>query len=366
MFNTKQQQTNLFEELPTRKVGILPSTRYQGSKSKILNWIDYYTKDLEFNSVLDAFAGTGCVGYMYKKNGKQVFYNDSLNFNHYVGLAIIENPGVTLDNRDVDFILKKQSGVQYPSFVYDTFHDIYFTDEENEWLDVVIKNIGEVRDKYKQALAYYALFQSCIIKRPYNLFHRKNLYIRTAEVERSFGNKKTWDTPFEDHFLKFVDEVNNSVFDNDRKNQAFHSDIFDLTVPPVDLVYIDTPYISAKGFGINYFDFYHFLEGIVSYKQWGNLIDKKSKHKKIKNGKNEWCNKGEIHNAFERLFDKFKSPILVISYRDDGTPTVPELVNMLKKHKKSVEVKKIDYKYVLSNGNSKEVLIIASQVKSVD
>jgi 5-methylcytosine-specific restriction endonuclease McrA len=32
---------------------------------------------------------------------------------------------------------------------------------------------------------------------------------------------------------------------------------------------------------------------------------------------------------------------------------------MLKKHKKSIEVKKLDYKYVLSNGNSKEVLIIA-------
>jgi len=59
------------------------------------------------------------------------------------------------------------------------------------------------------------------------------------------------------------------------------------------------------------------------------------------------------------LFDKFKNSILVVSYRDDGTPTISELVNMLKKHKKSVEIKKLDYKYVLSNGNSKEVLIIA-------
>jgi adenine-specific DNA-methyltransferase len=185
------------------------------------------------------------------------------------------------------------------------------------------------------------------------------LYIRTAEVERSFGNKKTWDTPFEEHFRKFVEEANNAVFDNGVNNLSSHADIFDINVPKVDLVYIDTPYISAKGLGVNYFDFYHFLEGLVFYDQWPNLIDPKSKHKRIKNGKNEWCNKGEIHSAFERLFDKFKNSILVVSYRDDGTPTIDELVDMLKKHKKSVEVKKLDYKYVLSTGSSKEVLIIA-------
>ncbi len=360
MRSMEQQQVRLFNEIPTKNVGIFPSTRYQGSKYKILKWIGYYTKDLNFNTMLDAFGGTGCVGYMYKKNGKQIFYNDSLKFNHYVGLALIENKKTILNDEDSDFILKRQSTVKYPSFIYDTFRDIYFTDEENKWLDVVITNIGEIKDTYKQALAYYALFQSCIIKRPYNLFHRKNLYIRTAEVKRSFGNKKTWDAPFQEHFLKFVKEANNAVFDNGKKNQAFHSDVFDLTIPKIDLVYIDTPYISTKGMSVNYFDFYHFLEGVVFYDEWPNLIDESSKHKKIKNGKNEWCNKGEIHGAFERLFDKFRDSILVVSYRDDGTPTISELVTMLKKHKKFVEIKKLDYKYVLSSENSKEVLIIAA------
>ncbi|HAX61566.1 MAG TPA: DNA methyltransferase [Elusimicrobia bacterium] len=341
------------------KTGVLPSTRYQGSKYKILDWINYHTKDLVFDSVLDAFGGTGCVSYMYKKNGKRVIYNDSLKFNYYIGLALIENSKTILDDNDTDFILKKHSNINYPTFIYDTFHDIYYTDGENKWLDVVITNIKNIKNKYKQSLAYYALFQSCIIKRPYNLFHRKNLYIRTAEIERSFGNKKTWDTPFEEHFLKFAQEANDAVFDNGEKNTASHSDVFDLEIPKVDLVYIDTPYISAQGSGVDYFDFYHFLEGIVSYDQWRNLIDEKSKHKKIKNGKNEWCNKGEIHRAFEKLFDKFKNSILVVSYRDAGTPAISELVGMLKVQKKDISVKKLDYKYVLSNGNSKEVLIIA-------
>ena len=354
-----QQQLQFSDRLSVDKDGVLPSTRYQGSKYKILRWIDYYTRDLRFNSVLDAFGGTGCVGYIFKKRGKQVSYNDSLKFNYYVGLALIENSHTILEDEDIDFILTKHNNIEYPSFIYDTFHDIYFTDDENQWLDYVITNIKHIHDNYKQALAYYALFQACIIKRPYNLFHRKNLYIRTADVERSFGNKKTWDTPFENHFIKFAKEANDAVFDNGERNHAFHSDIFDLNIPKPDLVYIDTPYISARGIGVNYFDFYHFLEGIVSYDQWPSLIDYNSKHRKIKNGKNEWCNKGKIHQAFQKLFDKFKDSILVVSYRDNGTPTISELVNMLAEIKQSVDIKKLDYKYVLSNETSKEVLIIS-------
>ena len=354
-----QQQLQFSDRLSVDKDGVLPSTRYQGSKYKILKWIDYYTRELRFNSVLDAFGGTGCVGYMFKKRGKQVSYNDSLKFNYYVGLALIENSHTILEDEDIDFILTKHNNIEYPTFIYDTFHDIYFTDDENQWLDYVITNIKYIHDNYKQALAYYALFQACIIKRPYNLFHRKNLYIRTADVERSFGNKKTWDTPFENHFIKFAKEANDAVFDNGEKSRAFHSDISDLDIPKPDLIYIDTPYISAKGVGVNYFDFYHFLEGIVSYDQWPSLIDYNSKHRKIKNGKNEWCNKGEIHQAFQKLFNKFKDSILVVSYRDNGTPTISELANMLAKIKRSIDVKKLDYKYVLSNENSKEALIIS-------
>lgn len=359
LIQKQKQQAQLFSNQKNFSIGKLPTTRYQGSKFKILDWINYCTKDLKFNTVLDAFGGTGCVGYMFKKQGKEVYYNDSLKFNHYIGLALIENTSEILEENDTDFILKKDSKVSYPNFIFETFHDIYFTDDENKWLDLVVTNIQLMKNKYKQALAYFALFQACIIKRPYNLFHRKNLYIRMADVERSFGNKKTWDTPFEEHFLRFIQEGNNAIFDNKKDNKAFHSDVFDLKTSQPDLVYIDTPYVSSKGIGVNYFDFYHFLDGLVFYDQWKDLIDPNSKHKKIKNGKNEWCNKGEIHQAFEKLFDKFKDSTLVVSYREDGLPTISELVTMLEKYKKDIEVKKLDYKYVLSTGTSTEVLIIA-------
>ncbi len=351
-------QPQLFEYSSPHNTGILPSTRYQGSKYKIVNWIYKCTERLNFNSVLDAFGGTGSVGYVYKNVGKQVFYNDLLCFNNQIGLALIENSKIKLTSQDLDFILTRHKGVSYPTFIFDTFHDIYFTDSENSWLDFVVTNIRQLENKYKQAIALYAIYQACTIKRPYNLFHRKNLYIRTADVKRSFGNKKTWDEPFENHFKKFVEEANVAIFDNGEDNKAFHKNIFDLQIK-ADLVYIDTPYISSKGIGVNYLDFYHFLEGLTCYGKWEELIDQNSKHKKIKNGASEWSDKNQIHEAFLRLFDKFQDSVLVVSYRSDGKPSIAELSSMLKRYKSKIEIHRLPYKYALSKNNAEEVLIIA-------
>jgi adenine-specific DNA methylase len=275
-------------------------------------------------------------------------------------LALIKNSKTILEKKDIDFILKQHQELSYPTFIQDTFSDIYFTDEENKWLDIVITNIRQIEDTYKQSLAYYSVFQSCIIKRPYNLFHRKNLYIRTSDIKRTFGNKKTWDTPFEEHFRKFAQEASAAVFDNGKEQQVFNCNIFDLDVEKPDLVYIDSPYISSSGIGVDYFDFYHFLEGIINYDEWADLIDQKSKHKKIKTPKSDWCNKLKIHQSFDNLFSKFKDSILVISYRDDGIPTIEELLSILRKYKNHIEVKTVNYKYALSKNASKEVLIITN------
>lgn len=353
MARTKANQLILLDDDP-----MFPSTRFQGSKLKIVDWIGEEIMGLKFNMALDAFGGTGSVAYILKEQGKQVTYNDILKFNYYIALALIENDNVTLSNNDIIFLLTKHPKTEYPSFIATTFKDIYYTDDENNWIDMVATNIRFMADKYKQALAYFALFQACIIKRPFNLFHRKNLYLRLAEVDREFGNKSTWDTPFEIHFKKFVEEANNAVFSNGQKNLALNLDIFDME-GDYDLVYIDTPYISNKGIGTDYFGFYHFLEGLVNYELWPDMIDYRTKHKKLKSKPSVWIDKNRIHKAFDRLFEKFRDSILVVSYRSDGIPSITELEYMLSKYKRTIhEIKRKDYKYALSSNEVKEVLLI--------
>jgi len=97
---------------------VFPSTRFQGSKLKIVDWIWEAIKDLDFGTVLDAFGGTGSVGYMLKNKGKAVTYNDILKFNWFVGLALIENDATKLSEKDVDFLVKAHGNIKYPTSVF--------------------------------------------------------------------------------------------------------------------------------------------------------------------------------------------------------------------------------------------------------
>lgn len=336
----------------------IPSTRYQGSKAKLANWIWECTKHLDFDSVLDIFGGTGVVGYMYKRKGKVVCYNDYLKSNYLIGLSIIENSSTRLTNGDLQQILEPSALRKYKWFITETFKDIYYTDEENRWLDMIVQNISGLEDQYKRALAYNALFQACLVKRPFNLFHRKNVYLRFAKVPRSFGNKTTWDKPFSEHLQNFLFEVNGLVFDNGQVNKALNLDAFEIS-GDFDLVYIDPPYTNSAGVTVDYLQFYHFLEGLSQYEEWSKYIDYHTKHRCFRRRGNPWNNPKTIRQAFQQLFERFRKSILVVSYRDDGIPSILEIAAYLEDLGKKVTVQSLSYKYVLSNNHSAEVLITA-------
>lgn len=178
-------QMNIFDDEFNFDNYHFPSTRYQGSKLKIIDWIVSNLEEIEYESVLDVFGGTGTFSYAMKKKKKIVYYNDILKFNQIIGKALIENKSIRLTSDDVENVLIKKEG--YPKFIQKHYKDIFYYDDENDWLDFVSYNIRNMDCEYKQALAYFALFQSCISKRPYNLFHRANLNVRSNKVPRSFG-----------------------------------------------------------------------------------------------------------------------------------------------------------------------------------
>jgi adenine-specific DNA methylase len=180
-----------------------------------------------------------------------------------------------------------------------------------------------------------------------------------ADVERSFGNKTTWDVPFEEHFRHFVLEANTAVFDSGVTCRSISCDALE-TLGEYDLVYIDPPYVNQKGVGVDYLGFYHFLEGLIDYSNWKEKIDYRKKHRPLKGIKQDWTNRKINRNAFEKLFQKYANSILVVSYRSDGIPSEQELIDLLSQVKRNVRSFHFgEYKYVLStNGNSGEILLI--------
>lgn len=349
-----------------------PTTRYQGSKRKLLPWLYKHISPLKFKSVLDVFGGTASVSYLFKKMGKQVTYNDYLKFNYYTGKSLIENNKVVLATQDIEFFLTKHKKIKYITFVQNTFKNIYYTDVENEWIDRFLCNwdnfpniYPEKIRQYKKALAFSAFCQSALKKRPFNLFHRANLYLRLKNVKRSFGNKTSWEGSFDMYFRHFCNELNTHIFSNGEKHQALNLNVSKLSNrKEFDLIYVDPPYIrkETSGSDVDYLKFYHFLEGACEKEDWGNRIDYSSKNLCLVDVKpNEWISPKLNISAFERLFDVFKTATLVVSYKEPGIPSREKLTKLLKKFKRrviSVPGKKYDYALNRNNGFHKEYLLI--------
>lgn len=353
-----------------------PSTRYQGSKRKILNWLFENLKDLQFTTVLDAFGGTSSVSYLFKIMGKEVTFNDELNFNYLIGKALIENQGVTMTIDEIESIVNIDQLVGYPSFIKDNFTDIYFTDFENDWIDKFLYKInrkdtfsGNLKEvEFKKSIALFGLFQASMTKRPYNLFHRKNLYMRLNDVKRNFGNKITWEKSFKEQVKKFVLEANSGIFEGENKCKSINCSAFELKNEPYDLVYLDPPYVDKNGDHdtVDYLYCYHFLEGISRYNEWDTLIDFETKNLRFKRDYYSTnFKKKNVLESFEKLFDNFKDSTIVISYKKNGVPSIEEIVKVLERYKKNVRQVSMHYIYALNkqNGNAKEnreVLIIGT------
>ncbi len=163
---------------PAESTSTFPATRYQGSKRRLADSIVGHIRELPFESVLDAFGGTGAVSHALKRIGRQVTYNDALRFNHQIGLALIENDSVRLSESDTSYILRRHDDVTYGDYIERTFEGIYFTSEENRWLDRVVGNIRRMDDRFKRAMAWFAVFQAAMAKRPYNAPRRRVARLR--------------------------------------------------------------------------------------------------------------------------------------------------------------------------------------------
>lgn len=342
-------------DLIPNQVDKYPSTRWMGSKSKLLPHIQSIANRFEYDTAMDLFSGSGIVGYLFKSLGKEVISNDYMALSATYTKAMIENNKVTLSSEKASALLI-HPGKKINSFVRDTFEGLYFTNEENELIDIIRNNIKtKLTNQYEKAIAMSALMRACIKKRPRGIF--------TYVGDRYNDGRKDLQITLGDHFLKAVKEINNCVFDNGKINTSRKGDAMTIR-KHADLIYIDPPYFSPLSDN-EYVRRYHFVEGLAC--DWKGLeIQEHTKTKKFKNYPTPFSTQKGAYDAFDKLFKKFKDSILIVSYSSNSLPTLDEMVTLLSKYKSNVEVQKVDYKYSFgtqkqnSEGNSvQEFLFIA-------
>lgn len=319
-----------------------PSTRYMGSKNKLLERIWALASQFEFDTAIDLFSGSGIVGYMFKSQGKTVISNDYMCMSAVFTKATIENNSITLSDQEALNLIEpcKESD----NFVENTFKGLYYSDEDNKTIDAIRANIKKLNDKYKVAIATASLIRACLKKRPRGIF--------TYVGHKYDDGRKDLQMTFEQQFLDAVKATNNAVFDNKQKNKSRNGDAMD--VKPVlgkSLVYIDPPYFSPLGDN-EYVRRYHFVEGIA--RDWqGVEIQEHTLTKKFKSYPTPFSSRKGAAEAFDLLFRRFKGSVIIVSYSSNSLPTLDEMVAMLSKYKHHVEVIPIDYKYSFGTQNHK-------------
>jgi adenine-specific DNA-methyltransferase len=321
-------------ELP-RRVRDYPQLRFMGSKHRLLPWLHEIFHQAEFDTVLDAFSGSGCVSYLFKSMGKEVTTNDFLNFTSVLSTALVANPGEVLRPEDIERLLAKPA--EHDRFIEETFRGIFFTPEDLRFLDQIWANLRKLRSPYRRSLALAALIRSSVKRQP------RGVFTVAGDPERYKDGRRDLRLSLKEHFVEQAEIFNGSVFDNGRENRALRGDVFAVEPDGFDLVYMDPPYVPRSDDNC-YMKRYHFLEGLSCYWKGMTLLEE-TRVKKIKKPYTPFSYRRDSLQAFDQLFSHFRRSILALSYSSNGYPDLDVLVQLMKRYKGSVTVFEKEHRY---------------------
>ena len=348
------------EPIP-EKIKKFPTTRFYGSKRKLLPWIYENIKTLQFNTVLDGFGGTGSVSLLFKTMNKDVTYHDAFSFNNHVAQTVLGNKLSVSKQAFEEFV---HTNKPRDGLISRTFKGLYYKDDENRWLDGFVQKLFSSNLSAKETSLYmYTLFQACLKKRPFNIFHRTNLNLRlNKKVGRNFGNGTTWERPFTELMLQAYEELLAALWKGRGDIEILKPTCISRIRNGYDLVYLDPPYISPVE-GNNRDDYwrrYHFLEGISNYHAWEKLIDRKSSLKSMPRPRqfSVWSRKQTFR---EKLFDLIKNhrqSIVVLSYVSDSFPAENDIAVYFESLFHDVSIHSREHAHALSKQKKRELLFI--------
>jgi adenine-specific DNA-methyltransferase len=345
-----------------------PKTRYQGSKRRLLPQLRCIFRDFAPGTAVDLYSGTATVSLLLRTMGWRVVANDYLLFNNAVARLMLEGPPVECDvarlKTDLAYLLHDAPLNREP-LVADSFGGIYFADDENLQIDRFCQNVASLPQGFRD-LYIYAVGQALMMKRPYNLFHRANLDMRTRKVARSFGNVTTWNRPILEHAVRCAAQLLRFCSASQLPRGAHMvttQNTLDLAPLPdsADLVYLDPPYLNGKGVGVDYCHFYHFLDGLCDYRLFANRNHDYA-HKPIVLKPSAWLDNIAALDEIARILDKWPRANIVLSYRSDGRPRFEEISEVFRSRGRALHPgESLDYKYVLSHSTGTKELFLISE-----
>lgn len=314
-----------------------PSTRFMGSKERLLGALWQAIAPFSPISVLDLCSGTGVVSYMLKAQGCRVHANDYMAMAALSARALIGNSTERLTEDDVRAV--QHATDEGDRLVQETYDGLYYSPEDNLFIDrarVAIARLPTV----KQDIARAALVRSCLKKRARGIFTYTGL--------RYDDGRKDLKLSLSDHFAIAAKAFNGAVFCNGHDNIVTNEDIG--KAPPVsdaELVYLDPPYFSPLSDN-QYVRRYHFVEALA--RDWQGIeIQQHTKTKKFKNYPSPYESLEGARKSFDTLAEFYAKIPIVISYSSNALPEASDVLRILRRHRKRATVTEIDHLYSFGN-----------------
>lgn len=306
-------------------------------KESILNELEEnHVENIEGLTFADLFAGTGVVGYSFKKKGMKIISNDIQYYSYVLNEHLIGNneqlvfdglkdeiPQLEHQGDSLDTVLEYLDDIEgVEGFIFNNYtregtnhlkiQRMYFTEYNAKKCDAIRLKIEEWKKREKINEGEYFSLLACLIE-------SIDRYANTASVYGAFLKdiKKTAER-------KMILDHYEEIIDNGKKNEVYNMDVNQLiTQIEGDVLYLDPPY-NTRQYDANY----HILETIARY---DNPAIKGITGVRInREQKSHFCSKIKARRALRFLIENAKFKYIFLSYNDEGIIPIEEIQDILK------------------------------------
>jgi adenine-specific DNA-methyltransferase len=279
---------------------------YIGSKNKLSNFIKAEIKkvvgETKEKIFCDLFAGTGCIGRVFKLDTKKIIANDAEYYSFVLNRNYIGNHH-KIDFHDYLNELNYLNGID--GFIFKHYcagsgsGRQYFSDDNGRKIDAVRQKIENWKTaKYITDDIYFFLLAS--------LLEHADAVANTASVYGAFlksikksALKELWIKPA----LFEINHSDHEIYNKDANELINEKGI------EGDILYLDPPY-NARQYGSNY----HLLNTIALYDNF--QPSGKTGLREYK--RSLWCQKGNVQETFNDLIKNAKFKYIFLSYNNEG------------------------------------------------
>ena len=306
--------------------------------SRILEIVESHA-DLATSTVADLFMGTGIISYRLSERCHKVIANDLEPYSAIIGEAILRCPFSPHLSDRIDQLNRLDPRDGLLSHHYSPHagcERMFFTPENARKADAIRQRIEEWKTADEITLSEYRFLLASLLVSLDKVANTTSVY---GAYLKSF--KRSAQAPL---LLSAIHRDRDRCRDHNEVRCGLAEEV-DVDA---DITYLDPPY-NQRSYSANYF----VLNYVVAYDP---ALVPRGKTGIIGENTSQFCRRPRVREAFSDLLDNIRSPLVVLSYNNEGLLGREELVALLQE-RGEVTLYTIPYpKYRATKGAAAELV----------